>query len=92
MMVLVMGISFQGRHYDPGASATAPESCRPWRQPQIKVTFLYVALCAWFIVVKRFLYIHLYSRSECHLVQSWYLRVLIGSDLASSGLRDDGEL
>ena len=33
-----------------------------------------------------------YIRSECPLAQSWYLRVLKGSDLASLGLRDDGEL
>ena len=32
-------------------------------------------LCVWFIVVKLFLLIDFYSRSECLLAQSWYLRV-----------------
>jgi len=36
-MVLVMGISFQARHYYLGASATAPKSCRPWWLLRIKV-------------------------------------------------------
>ena len=49
-------------------------------------------LGAWFIVVKYFLNNFYYSLSECHLARSWYLRVLIGSDLASLGLRDDREL
>ena len=36
-MVLVMGISFQARHYYLGASATAPKSYPSWWQLQIKV-------------------------------------------------------
>ena len=30
------------------------------------------------------------SHSDCHIAQSWYLRLLKGSELASLGLRDDG--
>jgi len=45
-MVSVMGISFQARHYDPGASVTAPKSCRSWWDFQIKVIFDYAVLCA----------------------------------------------
>ena len=45
-MVLVMGISFQARHYYRGDSATATKSCRSWRHLQIKMTLVYVVLCA----------------------------------------------
>ena len=45
-MVLAMGISFQVPHYDLGASATAPKSCRSDWYLQIKVVFLEVVLCA----------------------------------------------
>ena len=45
-MVLVMGISFQDRHYYLGGSATAPKSCRSWLHIQTKVILVYVVLCA----------------------------------------------
>jgi hypothetical protein len=45
-MVLVTGISFQARHYNLGAFATAPQPSRLWWQLQIKVIFDGVVLCA----------------------------------------------
>ena len=45
-MDLVMGISFQARHYDLGAAATAPKYCLPRRYLQIKAALIGAVFCA----------------------------------------------
>ena len=45
-MVLIMGISFQARHYYIGGSATAPKPSRSRWCLQIKLGLVDVVLCA----------------------------------------------
>ena len=45
-MVLVMGISFQARHYDLGGSVTATKSSSSSWHIQAKEILVYLVLCA----------------------------------------------
>jgi len=47
-IVLVMGISFEARHYYLVTYETAPHPCRSWWHHQIKVTLVSVVLCAFY--------------------------------------------